>query len=135
MTSAKPPKKIPTVSPSSSTRAKSARPAKVTAPLPAKAVPKSAAQSEVAAQTAAKTKLKLVRDSFTIPKSEYLVLESLKLRAAKLARPTKKGELIRAGIGALDLMGEKAFLAALNAVPTLKTGRPKGDLPEKLAAR
>lgn len=79
----------------------------------------------------AKPKQKLVRDSFTIPQSEYLVLESLKLRAATLARPAKKSELLRAGIGALNAMGDKAFLAALGRVPSLKTGRPKNTLPEE----
>jgi hypothetical protein len=78
-----------------------------------------------AAPTVAKPKPKLVRDSFTIPKPEYAMLESLKLRAAKLARPTKKSEVLRAGIGALNAMTDKAFLAALGAVPSLKTGRPK----------
>jgi len=45
-------------------------------------------------------KAKLVRDSFTIPKAEYVVLEELKLRAAKLGRPTKKSEVLRAGVQA-----------------------------------
>ncbi|AMO25012.1 hypothetical protein GCM10027034_05600 [Ramlibacter solisilvae] len=69
-------------------------------------------------------KPKLVRDSFTIPKSEYAVLEELKLRAAKLGRPTKKSEVLRAGVQALAAMGDAAFLACVGAVPTVKTGRP-----------
>jgi len=69
---------------------------------------------------------KLVRDSFTIPKVEYAVLEGLKGRAADLRRPTKKSELLRAGVMALQAMSDKAFLSVLNAVPSLKTGRPKG---------
>lgn len=73
----------------------------------------------------AKPKQKLVRDSFTIPKAEYVVLEALKVRAAELKRPTKKSELLRAGVAALHAMGDKAFLAVLSSVPSLKTGRPK----------
>ena len=69
-------------------------------------------------------KIKLVRDSFTIPKPEYLMLDNLKLRAADLKHPVKKGELIRAGIKALAAMSDQLFLAALKAVPMLKTGRP-----------
>jgi len=72
-----------------------------------------------------KVKHKLVRDSFTIPKTEYVVLESLKVRAADLKRPTKKSELIRAGIAVLKTMSDKEFLAAVNGVQSLKTGRPK----------
>ncbi|MBP8062128.1 MAG: hypothetical protein KAY33_04910 [Polaromonas sp.] len=69
-------------------------------------------------------KPKMIRDSFTIPKPEYLVLDVLKERAGKLARAAKKSELLRAGIKALAAMPDAAFLAALAAVPTIKTGRP-----------
>ena len=69
-------------------------------------------------------KPKLVRDSFTIPKAEYTVLDDLKQRAGKLASPAKKSELIRAGVKALAAMSDATFLAALKAVPAIKTGRP-----------
>lgn len=70
-------------------------------------------------------KPKLVRDSYTIPKDEYAVLSDLKQRSAKLAQPAKKSELLRAGIRALAALSDKALLAALQAVPSIKTGRPK----------
>jgi hypothetical protein len=69
-------------------------------------------------------KVKLVRDSFTIPKPEYLILDNLKLRAADLKHPVKKSELLRAGIKALAAMTDEQLLLALKAVPMLKTGRP-----------
>ena len=72
-------------------------------------------------------KPKLVRDSFTIPKAEYTVLDDLKQRAGKLAHAVKKSELLRAGIKALAAMPDGAFLAALKAVPAIKTGRPNKD--------
>jgi hypothetical protein len=72
-------------------------------------------------------KPKLVRDSFTIPKAEYAVLEQLKERAAKAGTPAKKSEVLRAGIKVLSVMGDIAFSAALAAVPALKTGRPAKD--------
>ena len=84
----------------------------------APAIPKLAEKSVKA------KKPKLVRDSFTIPKTEFAVLEELKQRAAKLARPVKKSELIRAGIKALAGLSNAAFLTAVNQVPTIKTGRP-----------
>jgi hypothetical protein len=68
---------------------------------------------------------KLLRDSFTIPENEYAVLAALKDRATHLRRPAKKSELLRAGIAALQAMNDKAFLAVLGGVPSLKTGRPK----------
>ena len=69
-------------------------------------------------------KPKLVRDSFTIPKLEYTVLDELKARSNQLASPAKKSELLRAGIKALAAMSDAALLAALKAVPAIKTGRP-----------
>lgn len=112
------------------------KPAKPAAPVGKKAVAKSPLVKSIKSSNAApvatppavasKPKHKLVRDSFTIPKAEYAVLESLKVRAANLARPVKKSELLRAGVSALNAMGDKAFLAAVNGVPSLKTGRPSG---------
>ena len=69
-------------------------------------------------------KPKLIRDSFTIPKVEYVVLKALKQRAMKLTRAVKKSELLRAGIKALAAMSDAAFLSALEMVPAIKTGRP-----------
>ena len=69
-------------------------------------------------------KPKLVRDSFTIPKAEYLVLDELKQRSTKLTRPAKKSELLRAGIKILATLSDAALLTALAQVPTIKTGRP-----------
>lgn len=106
------------------------------APTPRKAAPvrksaPAAPAKPVSVVTEAKPsktkKPKLVRDSFTIPKTEYTVLGELKLRAAKLAHPVKKSELLRAGIKALNGLSDAALLAALKAVPSIKTGRPKKD--------
>ena len=102
-----------------------------TAPLKTKVSPKAAAPAKTAQAVVNKPvkvekvkKPKLIRDSFTIPKPEYVVLDALKERAGKLARAAKKSELLRAGIKALAAMPDAAFLAALAAVPTIKTGRP-----------
>jgi hypothetical protein len=120
-------------------------PAKVTVKAPVKAQPKAASKpvakpvtkvkpvAKPAAKPAVKVavvkatkakKPKMVRDSFTFPKDEYAVLDALKLRAAKLGRPAKKTELLRAGVKAIAAMSDVAFLASLQAVPSLKTGRP-----------
>ncbi|MFT6591210.1 MAG: hypothetical protein ACI9I0_002170 [Rhodoferax sp.] len=107
---------------------------------PLKTAPKALIKVAVKAPTNAKTtphpkvekvsklkKPKLVRDSFTIPKVEYTVLDDLKQRATRLASPVKKSELIRAGVKALAAMSDSAFLATLKTVPTIKTGRPSKD--------
>jgi hypothetical protein len=72
-------------------------------------------------------KNKLVRDSFTMPKDEYQVLDALKHRALGLEKHVRKSELLRAGLQALAAMSERAFLKAIGTVPTLKTGRPKAE--------
>lgn len=69
-------------------------------------------------------KQKMVRDSVTIPKAEYQALDAMKQRAAQLKTMVKKTELIRAGIKHLSSLPDTAFLAAIAAVPSLKTGRP-----------
>ena len=94
---------------------------KKAAPVPRPAAP---AKPVKAASPEKPKKPKLVRDSFTIPKLEYLVLDELKQRSGKLATPVKKSELLRAGIKALAAMPDAALLAALKAVPAIKTGRP-----------
>ena len=72
-------------------------------------------------------KPKLVRDSFTIPKVEYTVLDDLKQRSGKLGHAVKKSEILRAGIKALARMTDTGLLAALRDVPAIKTGRPAKD--------
>lgn len=102
-----------------------ARPAAKAAPAKAAKAEKPAKPKADKAPKADKVKKpKLVRDSFTIPKTEYATLEELKLRAAKLGRPAKKSEVLRAGVMALAGMGDAAFLACVTGVPALKTGRP-----------
>lgn len=70
-------------------------------------------------------KLKMERDSFTIPKAEYAQLYVLKERLVKLGQPAKKSELLRAGIMQLTAMTDTALKAVMSKVPTIKTGRPK----------
>ena len=91
---------------------------------PAAAKPVAAKPTKVEAKP---KKPKLVRDSFTIPKDEYAGIDTLKERSVALGRPAKKSELLRAGLMALLAMSPNALHAALEAVPTIKTGRPKSD--------
>ena len=94
--------------------------AKPAAPAPAPALPTKEDRAK---------KPKLVRDSFTIPKDEYAVIEALKQRANALAQPVKKSELLRAGLKMLAGLSDAALRSALQAVPSIKTGRPKAEAP------
>jgi hypothetical protein len=109
------------------TAKKAPRKAPTKAPAKAKSVvakPKvKAAPIAQAAETKHK-KPKLVRDSFTFPKDEYQAIAGLKQKALGLKHSAKKSEILRAGLKLLNSLNDKAFLAALNNVPALKTGRP-----------
>lgn len=90
------------------------------APLPEKAVAGSAAPAAAAPAPAEKIplsektkKVKMVRDSFTMPKAEYAALDELKQRAALLGRPLKKSELLRAGLKLLNTLSDADLLSAL----------------------
>ncbi len=110
--------------------------AKPAAKAAAKAVAKPAAKSKPAtkaakpAAPAKAAKVKLVRDSFTMPSDEYAVLSQLKQRALAGAHHAKKSELLRAGVKLLASLDNAALLRALTAVPAVKTGRPKAKKGE-----
>ena len=73
-------------------------------------------------------KLRLVRDSFTMPEADVALLAVLKARALGLGRATKKSELLRAGLQLLNQQEPKVLMAALERLQPIKTGRPKrGD--------
>lgn len=104
-------------------------PAKKAAPTkaaPKKADPKKDEKVKAAKPVKEKTpKLKMERDSFTMPKTEYAQFHVLKERLNKLGQPAKKSELLRAGIMQLSAMTDAALKAAMSKVPAIKTGRPK----------
>ena len=102
---------------------------------PAAKPAKAAAAPEPAKDSGKAKKPKLVRDSFTIPKDEYAVIETLKQRSAALAQPVKKSELLRAGLKVLAALSDSALRSAVQAVPSIKTGRPKADAAAKPAAK
>lgn len=106
-------------------------PATVAKPLvqaPAKApvkAPVKAAKPATAPTPAPKEKkLKVVRDSYTIPKAEYTQLGELKKRALSLGLSAKKSELLRAGLMLLSQQSDTQLKASLGKVPAIKTGRP-----------
>jgi hypothetical protein len=113
-------------------------PVKKTAPAKkAPAAKKVAAAKKIAAPAAApivivnapepkhKAKDKLVRDSFTMPRGDFELIALLKERALTFKRPTKKSELLRAGLQALAALNQKQLQTALDRLPLLKSGRPK----------
>ena len=108
-------------------------PARSTAPVATTAKPKldKPSLTGTATQAAAKSadivspKAKLVRDSFTMPQKDFALIAILKDRALGFKRPTKKSELLRAGLHALAVLNAAALRTALESLTPLPTGRPK----------
>jgi hypothetical protein len=67
---------------------------------------------------------KVVRDSFTMPKSDYEKIAALKQKCLAAGVSVKKSELLRAGLLMLESAAQKRLLAAVSAVEQVKTGRP-----------
>lgn len=125
------PKSAPKAAPKPAAKPRTAAPARQPAAKPlAKPVKAAAplARPAAPAKSARPPKAKLVRDSFTMPQSEFALIAALKDRALGFKRPTKKSELLRAGLQALAGLNDGALQTALNALAPLKPGRPKkGD--------
>jgi hypothetical protein len=69
-------------------------------------------------------KEKVVRDSFTMPKSDYEKIAVLKQKCLSQGVHVKKGELLRAGLQILEAATIEQLIGAVGAVETVKTGRP-----------
>ncbi len=69
-------------------------------------------------------KVRMERDSFTMPKDEYAQLTLLKARLTSMGQPAKKSELLRAGIKLLAAMSDNTLKTTLAKIPVIKTGRP-----------
>jgi len=86
---------------------------------PAKAKKEPKAEKPVKAK-----KVKLVRDSYAMPETEYAQINVLKKRLAGLKQEVKKSELLRAGIAVLCALNDAELAAVMGHVERIKTGRP-----------
>lgn len=100
------------------------KPAAPKAKAPVAKKPAAAAAPVATAEKAKSAKIKMERDSFTMPKEEYAQIAALKKRMETVGKPVKKSELLRAGLKLLSGLEDAALQAALATIPTIKTGRP-----------
>jgi hypothetical protein len=95
----------------------------------AKPLAKSVAMAKVSPGKVGKkpTKLRpvLVRDSFTMPESDFALIAKLKITALSARRAAKKSELLRAGLQVLAALDAESLVVLLDRLETVKTGRPK----------
>lgn len=71
-----------------------------------------------------KHKIKVVRDSFTMPVDEYAKIAEIKEVCAKAMMHVKKSEVLRAGLILLAQLDAVQLQRALGSLEKIKTGRP-----------
>ena len=76
-------------------------------------------------------KVKVVRDSFTMPQGDYAKIGELKQLCLKDGMQVKKSELLRAGLQALSKLSAAQLKTALSALEKIDTGRPKKEAATK----
>ena len=69
-------------------------------------------------------KVKLIRDSYAMPETEYAQIAVLKKRLGGLSHDVKKSELLRAGVALLAALNDEELMAVIGRVERIKTGRP-----------
>ena len=72
-----------------------------------------------------KHKIKVVRDSFTMPENEYARIAAIKDICARAKMHVKKSEVLRAGLMLLAELDAAQLSRALGSLERIKTGRPK----------
>jgi hypothetical protein len=73
---------------------------------------------------------KLIRDTFSMPDSDYQLIGELLERSPAMAARSTKSEIVRAGLKVLYNMNDKDLSQVLNQVRRLKTGRPVKRRPK-----
>lgn len=74
---------------------------------------------------AAPKKVKVVRDSFSMPQDDYALIAKLKEKALAVGMPVKKSALLRAGLQLLDKSSALQLKRMISGLTPIKTGRPK----------
>lgn len=103
------------------------KPTRTTAKVaPAKAAAKAVSKPEKKLKKSAADD-KVVRDSFTMPQSDYALIAELKEKAIAGGLHVKKSELLRAGLRLLAKSNLAQLKRAVSGLEKIKTGRPKKD--------
>jgi vancomycin resistance protein YoaR len=104
----------------SAKRIATAKPASKAAKKPA-----AAKKTPVAKKIKKEAKVKVVRDSFTMPQPEYQKIADIKAACLKTGMHVKKSEILRAGLQALAALSVPQLKAAIDKLDKIATGRPK----------
>jgi len=89
-----------------------------------KAAPGVHRAKEITAKKVKQQKVKMIRDSFNMPKSDYDKIAELKQKCLAAGVHVKKSELLRVGLTQLSMLSIAALLRSVNQIERIKTGRP-----------
>ena len=67
---------------------------------------------------------RVVRDTFTFPENEYVLISQIQDRCLQLATMANKSEILRAGLKSLSDMSDEELLKIFSELPKIKPGRP-----------
>ena len=70
-------------------------------------------------------KIKVVRDSFTMPQEDYELITTIKQKALQFGLHVKKSELLRAGLHVLSKLNNTQLKQTMTSLEKIKTCRPK----------
>ncbi|MDO8810960.1 MAG: hypothetical protein Q7J38_02880 [Gallionella sp.] len=99
---------------------------KAVKPAVKSAAKKAGAMPKPAAKKPEKTpKVKVVHDSFSMPKTEYQKIAEIKEACLKAGLHVKKSEVLRAGLKALGEMNEAQLKSAIAGMGKVKAGLSK----------
>ncbi len=91
----------------------------------AAAKPTAKPASKPVKKVAAPKKMKVVRDSFSMPQDDYALIAKLKEKALAGGLQVKKSALLRAGLQLLDKSSALQLKRVISGLTPIKTGRPK----------
>ena len=81
-------------------------------------------EAEALAKKSKIVKAKVIRDSFSFPKQDYLKISELKKTCLAAGIHVKKGEILRAGLHLLTQLNLEELKKAVDQVEKIQTGRP-----------
>jgi hypothetical protein len=84
-------------------------------------------EGEASAKKSKPVKAKVIRDSFSFPKQDYLKISELKKTCLTAGIHVKKGEILRAGLHLLTQLNLDELKKAIDQVEKIQTGRPNSS--------
>ena len=81
--------------------------------------------SESQKSTTLETKINVIRDTFTLPESDYNLINICKTKLLENKISATKSEIIRAGLILLNKLTDEELVSSYKLVNKIKIGRPK----------